>query len=59
MAAICPPGDQNVSNDTTNPAAWNENTLALPPSSIQFVKESLIILDPPELMPASVRSIGF
>ncbi len=46
MAAVRPPGDQNVTDDTTNSAAWNENSLALSPNSVQFAKESLIIVDP-------------
>jgi hypothetical protein len=58
MAAIRTPRDQNVTDDTTNSTAWNENSLALPPNSVQFVKESLIIIHPAELVPASTRSVG-
>jgi hypothetical protein len=58
MAAIRPSGNQDVTDNATDSTAWNENSLALPPNSVQFVEKSLIIIDPAELAPASTRSVG-
>ena len=54
MAAIRSPGNQNVADDTTNSPAWNENSLALPPNAVQFVKESLVVINATELAPAGI-----
>jgi hypothetical protein len=59
MAPIRPPGDQNITDYTANPATWNENSLALTPNPVQFFKESLVLIDTTELPPAGIRSIGF
>ena len=54
MPAVRPPRDQDVANDATDPTAGDEHPRALPPNSVQFVEESLIVANSTELTtPAS------
>ena len=58
MSPVCPPRDQNVTDDTTNSTAGDENPRALSPNSVQLVEESLVTANSTELTTARPGSVG-